>query len=36
MRCNPEDIAEFDRSVKAWSCGSNFANLTDEQYAKLK
>ena len=36
LRCNPEDIAKFDRSVSAWSRGSNYANLTDEQYAKLK
>jgi hypothetical protein len=36
VRCNPEDIAEFDRSVRAWSHGSNFVNLTDEQYAKVK
>jgi hypothetical protein len=36
MRCTPEDIAKFDHSVKAWSRGSNYVNLTDEQYAKLK
>ena len=35
VRCNPEDLAEFDRSVRAWSRGSNFVNLTDEQYVKL-
>ena len=26
---------EFDRSVRAWSRGSNYINLTDEQYAEL-
>jgi hypothetical protein len=36
MRRNPEDMPEFERSVRAWSRGSNFVNVTDEQYAKLK
>jgi hypothetical protein len=29
-------MPEFERSVRAWSRGSNFVNLTDEQYGKLK
>jgi hypothetical protein len=36
LRCNPENMPEFERSVRAWSRGSNFVNLTDEQYPKLK
>jgi hypothetical protein len=36
VRCNPEDLAEFDRSVRAWSRGSNYVRLTDEQYSNLK
>ena len=36
LRCNPENMPEFERSVRAWSRGSNFVNVTDEQYAKLK
>jgi hypothetical protein len=35
-RCNVEDMAEFDHSLRAWSRGSNYANVTDEQYQKLK
>ncbi len=35
-RCNPENMAEFEHSLKAWGRGSNFVRLTDEQYAKLK
>jgi len=35
LRCNPEDIADFDPSVRAWARGSNFVRLTDEQYGKL-
>jgi hypothetical protein len=35
-RCNPENMPEFERSVRAWGRGSNYVNLSDEQYAKLK
>jgi hypothetical protein len=35
VRCAPEDLAEFDRRVKAWGRGSNYVRLTREQYAKL-
>jgi hypothetical protein len=35
LRCNP-DMPEFERSVRAWSRSSNFVNVTDEQYARLK
>ena len=36
VRCNPEDLAEFDRSARAWSRGSEMISLTHEQYSKLK
>lgn len=36
FRCNPEDMAKFERSLKAWGRGSNYCNITDEQYAKLR
>ncbi len=36
VRCNPENMPEFERSVRAWNRGSNFVNVTDEQYRKLK
>jgi hypothetical protein len=36
LRCNPEDMEKFERSLRAWSRGSNFVNVTDEQYGKLK
>ena len=36
LRCNPEDMPTFEHSVRAWGRGSNYVNLTDEQYAKLK
>jgi hypothetical protein len=36
LRCNPEDMPEFERSVRAWSRGSNFVNVTDAQYDKLR
>ena len=29
-------MAEFERSVRAWSRGSSYVNITDEQYAKPK
>jgi hypothetical protein len=35
-RCNLEDVAEFEHSMRAWSRGSNYANLSDEQYQKLR
>jgi hypothetical protein len=35
-RCNLEDSADFERSMRAWSRGGNYASLTEEQYAKLK
>ena len=36
IRCNPENMPEFERSLRAWSRGSNYVNLTDEQYAEQK
>jgi hypothetical protein len=36
IRCNVEDLAKFEHSLRAWGRGSNYVNLTDEQYAKLK
>jgi hypothetical protein len=36
IRCNPEDMEEFERSVRAWGRGGNFVNITEEQYAKLR
>lgn len=37
-RCQPEDatLAEFDRSARAWGRGSEYVNLTLQQYGKLK
>ena len=35
-RCNLENMADFEHSMRAWSRGSNYANLTEEQYQKLK
>lgn len=35
-RCKPEDMEEFERSLRSWGSGSNFVCLTNEQYAKLK
>ncbi len=37
IRCHPEDasLAGFDHSVRAWGRGSEYVNLTDEQYGKL-
>jgi hypothetical protein len=29
-------MEEFEKSLRAWSRGSNFVRLSDEQYAKLK
>jgi len=36
IRCNPEDMDEFENSVRAWSRGVHYVNITDEQYAKLR
>jgi hypothetical protein len=35
-RCNLEDKGKFNGSMAQWACGSNYANLTEEQYARLK
>jgi hypothetical protein len=35
IRCNVEDLEEFENSMRAWGRGSNYVNLTDEQYAKV-
>jgi hypothetical protein len=35
-RCNLENMAEFEHSMRAWSRGSNYAHLTAEQYQKLR
>lgn len=35
-RCSIEEIEDFEISLRAWGRGSNFVQLTDEQYAKLK
>ncbi len=34
--CNLEDVADFDHSMRAWSRDSNYCNITDGQYGKLK
>jgi hypothetical protein len=36
VRCNLEDMSKFEHSVRAWGRGSNFVNVTDEQYGKLR
>ena len=36
LRCSPEDMAQFERCMRAWGRGSNHCNITDEQYAKLR
>jgi hypothetical protein len=36
VRCNPENMPGFERSVRAWGRGSNYVNVTDEQFGKLK
>jgi hypothetical protein len=36
VRCNLEDMPEFERSARAWSRGSNYVNLSDERYGKLR
>ena len=35
-RCNLEDVDKFNRGMAQWARGSNYCNLTEEQYAKLK
>jgi hypothetical protein len=35
-RWNPEDMADFEKSLSAWGRGSNYVRLTDEQYEKLR
>ena len=35
-RYNLEDMADFEHSMRAWSLGSNYVNLSDEQYQKLR
>lgn len=34
--CNVRDLAKFEHSVRAWGRGSDYVNLSDDQYAKLK
>ena len=36
IRCNIEDLTNFEHSLRAWGRGSHHVNLTDEQYNKLK
>jgi len=38
LRCNPEDTAlqSFDQGVRAWGRGSEYVQLTTEQYTKLR
>lgn len=36
IRCNVGDLTKFEHGVRVWGRGSEYANLTDEQYAKLK
>ena len=38
IRCHPEgaSLEEFDNDVRRWARGSIYANLTTEQYARLK
>ena len=35
-RCNIENTEDFEISMWNWARGSNYCNLTDEQYARLK
>jgi len=35
-RCNIENMEDFEISMWNWARGSNYCNLTDEQYSKLK
>ncbi|WP_035356856.1 hypothetical protein [Edaphobacter aggregans] len=35
-RCNVEDMADFEHAMRAWARGNSYANLTEEQYHKLK
>ena len=36
LRCNPENMPEFEHAVRAWGRGGNYVNVTDEQYGKLQ
>jgi hypothetical protein len=36
IRCNMDDLAKFEFSLRAWGRGTNYVNLTDEQCEKLK
>jgi hypothetical protein len=36
QRCSPEDMDKFEHSMRAWGRGSNYVQLTDEQYRKLR
>jgi hypothetical protein len=36
IRCNVENLENFEHSLRAWGRGSKYVNLTDEQYAKLR
>jgi hypothetical protein len=36
IRCKVEDLTKFEHSLGTWGRGSNYVNLTDEQYNKLK
>jgi hypothetical protein len=36
LRCNPEDVTDFDHCIRAWGKGSAWVNLTNEQYSKMK
>ena len=35
-RCNIENMEDFEISMWNWARGSNYCNLTDQQYARLK
>lgn len=36
LSCHVEDIADFEISLRSWGRGSNYVQLTAEQYAKLQ
>ena len=35
-RCNIENLANFEHSLRAWGRGSNHVRLSDEQYAAVQ
>ena len=35
-RCRIEDRTGFEADIRRWGRGSSYANLTEEQYEKLK